>query len=246
METNIDYKALYEEARERAKEALDTLPTDNETVVFHIFPDLKESEDERIRKALVKHFQEKKNCVGDTWAGLNVDDVLAYLERQKEQNLVLEPHKGDKDNPYDMSYSEAQEYVINRGFYIPWSDCYVFIDKDYMTQTVANILRWADEHPKEQKPAEWSEEDECSIQELIQFVMNWKAKAKDFTSKAVIWTSVEADCDRYISALKSLRPHSQWKPSEEQIKALEIVGVYGRGEMAEHIRSLYTDLLKLG
>lgn len=73
-------------------------------------------------------------------------------EKQKEQNIP-KPHKGDDSNPYDMSFSEAQEYASNRRFDIPFNDGEVFIDERYITQTIGNILRWADEHPKEQKTA---------------------------------------------------------------------------------------------
>ena len=78
------------------------------------------------------------------------------IEKQKEQipyiDFVIKPHKGDDNNPYDMPVSEAQEYAINRGFGIPFNDGEVYVDERYMTQTIGNILRWADEHPKEQKP----------------------------------------------------------------------------------------------
>lgn len=81
---------------------------------------------------------------------------LSVLEKQKEQipytDFVIKPHKGDDTNPYDMSASEAQEYTIKRGFGIPLIDSEVYVDERHIIQTIGNILRWADEHPKKQKP----------------------------------------------------------------------------------------------
>ena len=51
-------------------------------------------------------------------------------------------------NKYHMSFADAQEYVSKRGFDIPWNDCDVFIDEREITRTVGNVLKWADEHPK--------------------------------------------------------------------------------------------------
>ena len=64
------------------------------------------------------------------------------------------------------------------------------------------------EKQKEQKPAEWSEEDERLLTKLMSFV-DIECFDRECNGKDVIdW-------------LKSLRP--SWKPSEEQIQALEYV-----------------------
>ena len=51
---------------------------------------------------------------------------------------------------YNMTFEEAQEYISKRGFDIAWNDCDVFIDVRHITQAIGNILKWADEHPKEE------------------------------------------------------------------------------------------------
>jgi hypothetical protein len=110
-------------------------------------------EDEWIRKHIIKILENLAPC---HWDGNEKARCIAYLERQKEQKPKLpKPHKGDDTNPYDMGVSEAQDYAINRGFDIPLNDGEVFVDERYITQTIGNILRWADEHPKEQKPTGW-------------------------------------------------------------------------------------------
>lgn len=80
----MDYKEEYQNALERAKMILCNLPEgsssqrDNET----IFPQLKESEDERIRKELIEAIERARvfdidKEVADRW--------IAYLEKQKKQ-----------------------------------------------------------------------------------------------------------------------------------------------------------------
>jgi len=64
------------------------------------------------------------------------------------------PHEGDTDNHYDMSFEDAQQYASERGIDIPINDGDVFVDERYITQTIGNILRWADEHPNTQKKEE--------------------------------------------------------------------------------------------
>lgn len=68
------------------------------------------------------------------------------------------------------------------------------------------------EAQKEQKPAEWSEEDEDKRYQIIEILLADKYKVPrqdDALCKAY---------DELIAWLKSLRPH--WKPSEEQMEAL--------------------------
>lgn len=142
----------------------DVAPAEEDGPLEDIFPESSESEDERIRKAIIKAieeaFAEQGIAGGDliNIDGFNMQEMVAYLEKQKEQipyiDFVIKPHKGDDANPYDMSVFEAQEYAIKRGFGIPFNDGEVYVDERHITQTIGNILRWADEHPKEQKPSE--------------------------------------------------------------------------------------------
>ena len=55
---------------------------------------------------------------------------------------------------YNMTFEESQEYISKRGFDIAWNDCDVFIDVRHITQAIGNILKWADEHPKEESVSE--------------------------------------------------------------------------------------------
>ena len=55
------------------------------TALETLIPELKESEDERIRKIIIKHFEEIANRNEQSWINLDIPYILAYLEKQKEQ-----------------------------------------------------------------------------------------------------------------------------------------------------------------
>ena len=145
----------YDEALERAKSFQENFGGD---YAGYIFPELKESEDEKIRRDILAYFNGKKEKdkqpVLDLW--------IAYLEKQKEQ-----------------------------------------------------------------KPAEWSEDDEQILKGILDC---YKSMNPDWRN----W-------------LKSLRPQNHWKPSDEQIRPLEYAIEYfkKRKNDTTYLESLYNDLKKL-
>ena len=86
----IEEKAKrYGEALERAKKLQETC--DSTAVVGwceYIFPELKESEEENVRKVLVGYFKSYKEIgtIGaETFNGIPTDNIIAWLEKQGEQ-----------------------------------------------------------------------------------------------------------------------------------------------------------------
>ena len=63
---------------------------------------------------------------------------------------------------YNMTFEEAQDYISKRGFDIPWNDCDVWVDKDRLTETVAKVLKWADNNPA----ARWISVEDYATDEL--------------------------------------------------------------------------------
>lgn len=58
----------------------------------NLFPELKESEDEQIRKHLLKHFQNKTK---QEWNGMPVKNIIAWLEKQVAQKPIMIQWTGD-------------------------------------------------------------------------------------------------------------------------------------------------------
>ena len=140
-ELSIEEKAkAYDEALEKARQ-LCAYPTTKPFIsdLQDIFPELKESEDEKVRKAILELVRQSSEILEKK----NQEQMLAWLEKKGEQ-----------------------------------------------------------------KPAEWSEDDEKMLQNILECLRNG-------------WKKLPTDILKYESWLKSLRPQSQWKPSEEQIVALK-------------------------
>lgn len=144
-------------------------------------------------------------------------------EKQKEQipytDFVIKPHKGDDNNPYDMSASEAQEYAIKRGFDVPFNDGEVYVDERHLTQTVGNILRWADEHPKEQKLT-----DDKAFEEWIDDW--WKHNKVNNPDSYDKGDEIQFDERGFKNFCRGIRNMYQQQPaewSEEDEKKLELV-----------------------
>lgn len=106
----------------KLREALDSDETDYEVVrwIESTFPELAESEDERIRKWLVDYFTE----IGENWIHreFTCRQIVAYLEKQKElfkSGRGLYYYDGEKttycgypateENPYDFATSQQEK-----------------------------------------------------------------------------------------------------------------------------------------
>ena len=189
----------------------------------HYFPELRESEDELIRKSLVGYFEKFKPQ--DMWdERFSIGDVLAYLEKQKDH------FRDDTKMVEKQDYSSLNdlERAIHRGFLSAGvENAPVTLIKETAKECLEQVkpseiniraLLSADrlasaemtgrlkerseilENPEEyglHKPSEWSEEDEKMIETIC--------KEGDLKPSEQCW-------------LKSLRPVKQeWSKKEERI-----------------------------
>lgn len=229
----------YEEALERAKKGL---PIDE------VFPELKESEDERIRKMLIEQMERWKKAAEDN--NLDVKDAsaaIAYLEKQKEQK----PESCDCSRDEESYTNGIHHVLMNPEAYglikqkpAEWSE-----EDELMRTAVIQTLKmfggrgttemqidWLKSLPERfsLKPQqEWSEEDNNALvlfHELISF---------GYTERFCDAQTAE-DMRRWLNErLKSTRPQPHWKPSKVQMKALNEVANDGV------LLDLFNDLLKL-
>lgn len=162
----MDYEKKYNEALERAKELL--LGNEHSNTIRsyfeHIFHELAESEDERIRKAIVlgiKRCADAGSIFGTVInnEGVNYHDVLEWLEKQKE---LMPPVNVD---PCDASCDAYYQRGLNNGYELG-----------------------LEAGRKEQKPA-WSEEDEKNLELVTDCVYEFypdpvmKYKLKDWLTQ---------------------------------------------------------------
>lgn len=107
----MDYEQKYKEALERAKNFHANMVSDGiRYTVEEIFPELKESEDERMRKALIRFFQWfPYDRLNDE--NLKPEEAIAWLEKQKpvEQNSEDERIRKALLDACNLSYSDLWE-----------------------------------------------------------------------------------------------------------------------------------------
>ena len=90
--TDKEKAKAYDEAIEKLRslhDDYDTISTliDIKKELENIFPELKESEDERIRKAQLDYW---RSVGGKEWHGVPVQEAIAWLEKQGAQQAVLD------------------------------------------------------------------------------------------------------------------------------------------------------------
>jgi len=98
----MDYKEKYEQALEKAAalyKASEPMSGCN-VIIETLFPELKESEDERIRKALIDYFND---FTLPTFEGLEPKKILAWLEKQ-----------GDANKEYWRGYREGKQEILDK------------------------------------------------------------------------------------------------------------------------------------
>ena len=237
---DMDYEKKYKEALSKCKAYIDDtekrwseeFSRATEEVFKEIFHELRESEDERIRKKIIDivkaaPFDEEKDVLLDYlekqkdfadneyWRGfgngrdevIDNPDMFNLQEKQKEQKPA---EKQDYSGLNDL------ERAIHRGFLsagvenVPVTIIKETANECKRTQTIAN----------ENANAKWSEEDERMryfVTEAVQSRYSDGELAKYLDLKII--KEKKQLKQRLFDWLRNLRPH--WKPSEEQMDALK-------------------------
>lgn len=194
----------YDEALEQAQKELaacGSINCDAARQIFRLFPQLRESEDERIRKILIRIVKGACDKYGIKYKGdeITEEKLIAYLEKQKD-HFRDDTKKVEKQ---DYSGLNDLERAIHRGF----------LSAGGKNVPVTIIKETAKECLEQMKPAEWSEEDETRLTNILIMLKEYVIHhySKDDVNKSVDWLE---------NRFKSLRPQPHWKPSEKQIGAL--------------------------
>lgn len=225
----MDYKKAYEEALERAKRFLEE---ENYTEMADVFPELRESEDEKIRNKIIDYLSNELHNVKQLTPRTNeVEAWIAYLEEQKPAEWSEEDEKMRQSilNLISITFSKTYRKEINWLKSLP-------LDLKKKNEDVAKLYS-----------NEWSEEDERIRQKLIRFI----------SSPNVAALMLADDKRMFVSWLKALRSMPKvavadgtlWKPSEEQMDSLDTginaLEVEGYDETAREIKDIYEQLKKL-
>ena len=203
---SIEEKAkAYDEAIERARELHDKwIDEDGKDVALMIFPELKESEDEKIRKELIGFLRNIPN------SNYTCEEMALWLEKQGgHAKFINGIQVGDKvtrnEDGVLVNLSQLNRVVKKQG-----------------EQILANSARNCKD---EQNPA-WREEDDAMFN-FIALILKKHQSDEDFYT-------FETSFKNCIDWLKSLKNRYTWKPSEEQIKVLNEVLNFAANHESPH------------
>ena len=239
-------------------------------VANEIFPELKESGDEKIRNVLVdyfKRYKEQEECGIKTFYGIPTDNIIAWLERQGEHKSIWhnedeEPQRGSLILLIMQSGNPIVAKIIEPNHTFNHGERWAYIDDllekqgeqksiDYnkeLKKCRENPLYFFDKYVKlkEQKHV-WSEEDERMIANIIDYMKPMPIFFEGTKGKSGKEYTREF-VKKAINWLKSLKPQNSWKPSDEQMKALADALSLAKNcgeESAFDLRTLYEQLKKL-
>lgn len=267
----MDYKKKYKEALERVKNIrtgkCETTFVFTEGLFEHIFPELAESKDERIRRELIKETKGSEERLFET---VTNEEFIAWLEKQgqvKESPISQHENKTCKEN--DDSLTSEDEKI--RGAIIDHlkdnnlTEWAAWLEKqgeqvlDNSAKTCKDEQKTADKcegcnnvkgcvacvdgsawaHIDEQKPTTWSEEDDIKVDSINQ-VFDCATKHNIVSEDKCLY--------KLRDWLKSIKDRYTWKPSEEQIRALHDMNLTGNISyvgQSQTLIELYKDLKKL-
>ena len=164
-----NYKEKYEDALERARvwKEKSGMPVDKQGILDDIFPELKESDDEKIRKTLKSFFDSEISDYGNVeWRnGIRYGEIVSWLEKQGEQKQTLPKWKYKKDDTPLLRDS----IIFNKYGCVAKSPSGALVS-DVWTLDYDELKKLPKEEFEKQggqKPAEWSEEDNLQLQAAI-------------------------------------------------------------------------------
>ena len=204
----MDYKKKYEEAIDRCKKEFNfnNLAYSHEEIrerLEHVFPELKDNEDERIRKEIIQSIQDNM-CI------IHKDKCIAWLEKQGEQK-ANEIHPIFRVGDYIRNKKTSDEVLIEqldvkaKAYYYTSYDGGAEIHSDFPFSK-QDEWKLIGQKSVEQKPA-WSEEDE----KMLDSFLHKLEVCELLSNKEIIWIK---------NKFKALKERYTWKPSDEQIEIL--------------------------
>jgi hypothetical protein len=226
---SIEQKAKrYDEALPQLKGLLDGVHEEKcdimEEDIIKIFPELKESKDDRIRKAIIEHFAGSHSSMYP-YKGFTKKQFLAWLEKQREKEKFIKKEldciRGYRDEAIkrlnEIEKQGEQKPTDKKGMNLVEEEMTPFqkkvfciidtaIEEEQGLKQVCDELFALASNEIKQKSA-WSEEDENAIQVLKDIV-----KHSDEINENIYTMPLK---EKLYDWLKSLKDRVQPQPKQE-------------------------------
>ena len=234
--------------------------------LVYIFPELTESEDERVRKELIDIVA--KSPI--TFAFEDKGKILAWLEAQGEQKDVCINIKDNQELPNKEETEVSDEY--QQGYRNGFKCGKEYVEKypqefnlqpmqliqeceheNLIKERLINAVNicYTEDGGKEapfkeeliayiNKHCEWSKKDEEIIQNIINLLEEPNTiEESSYADIAIYWLKLLKD---------SVLTQNRWKPSDEQMEAVRLaaeIGTANNSWAMNILKSMYQDLQKL-
>ena len=222
-----------EEKFKEAKRLYETANADQRYVLESLFPELKESEDERIRKELIK---ETKGSEVRLFETVTNDEFVDWLERQEQKSFGFNNGDTIDHNLNDYCCKIYSALHKENGGVLSFAR---------LQHLAMDIYGWCKEQD-EQKPAAWSEEDESMLNDITHNIHFAETHRKVTGSSAMEKEQVD-----WLKSLKDrVQQQSQWSEEDnrmckaiiDNIKAIckegYFVGNIGSDKLINWLKSL--------
>ena len=207
-------------------------------MLLNLFPELGESKDERIRKALIEEFKKKLERGFEWKEGIPNNAVLAWIEKQGEHARFIEAIQvGDKVTKNEdgvlvnlsqlKRVAKPSEQKQGEQKTAEWSkedERMMMFCCDYLDDNQKSWLLSLKGRVQPQPKQEWSEEDERLRSSCINHIEEELERIRnDKYGHSEIISDLKESCRERINWLEALSPQSTWKPTEQQMKVLNEV-----------------------
>ena len=187
--TEKEKAKAYDKAIEIAKKWYNSPNIDkiDNRIIEEIFPELKESEDEKIKNAILNHLKKMWGNCQDDVCGVHVEDAIDWLEKQGKEEYGLKSFK-DEDVRKFMQYIEKQAKAYEFNLPNRSYDIYAF---------AKDLLVWLEKQ---------SEQESSQINErvwlyLISDVLTWKDGIGQYLDDPRVQELTKRLCKEYAQKL---------------------------------------------
>ena len=186
---------------------------------LRFFPELRESEDERIRKSLINFlssFELMRDDATFRKSDFDLDSIkgyILYLEKQKEQKPISQ-------EDFDAAKHEAlweEQKPAEKQDYSGLNDLERAIHRGFLCAGVENvpvgIIKETAKDCLAHMPVEWSEEDKTRLTNILIMLQEYVIHhySKDDVNKSVDW--LKALPERF-----NLQPKPEWSEEDERMR----------------------------
>lgn len=231
-----DYKEKYKQAVKKIKDLFNEGEQKGFTIITYrkdfekIFPELKESEDERIRKELIRVFSNReKYRIAQSFGDITVSEALTWLKKQGKETSW----KPSKEEMYEWDAEKKELKKIKKNTDVGheyFSDllekddcdniddyayqCAYCMSHDWMKDTatwddVETACKLGAEWNERHHNSSWSEEDMSKVQRICKYLDEAKKYYADITEVR--------ECIDWLKSLKGrVQPKQEWGKEDER------------------------------